>query len=648
MVTLRSVWRTAPDAVTVAVTGPGSDVAIPEIRGRRIMTAEDLATQEPADLVVLDAGVMLPEGWLEVLLAAAAGSPRVATVSALRADDDLQRARLDVADAADVVRAQALGLHPRLESPSGPCVLVRRAAIDLVGGDGMLNDARGWMTFTQRCAAAGLAHLLADELLVDGRMVTQRARGGGGWETSSEAVARVSSAARRALTGLSVVVDARVPRGRRDGTWVHVLELLAALGRAGGAEVTAIVGDDADADMRVRIGALPGVTPASMAQLRTAGAVADVVHRPFQVSAPADLAVLASVASRLVITHQDLISYHNSSYFPSPGAWAGYRDLTRHALAAADQVVCFSDHVRRDVLGEDLVEPERVTVVPIGVDHVVSGEREAPKAPSGADSLPALAPLLLCLGTDFRHKNRIFALRILDQLQRRHDWPGWLVLAGPSVTCGSSRAQEDELLRAAPRLAQRVLDLGPVTGSEKQWLLDRTRLVLYPTLEEGFGLIPFEAAEHGIPCLWAAGSALKEILPEEAAAIVPWDASASADRAWALLEDERARTTAIEAVTAAGATLLWNETARRLIELYREVCRKPPSPVAALERAGGVMRGGISEDAMRLVGPGGSLPRDLERPLLALTMHPRVAGPVLGLIRTAYQASRRTRRGRGA
>ena len=70
----------------------------------------------------------------------------------------------------------------------------------------------------------------------------------------------------------------------------------------------------------------------------------------------------------------------------------------------------------------------------------------------------------------------------------------------------------------------------------------RRRLVLYPTVYEGFGLVPFEAAGHGVPCMWAAGTSLSEILPEAAATIVPWDAAATADVAFELMSDQSAPT----------------------------------------------------------------------------------------------------------
>jgi glycosyltransferase involved in cell wall biosynthesis len=633
----RRVREHSPDGVRIVVCDSATPVS------------EAVAGAAPADVVLLCSDCHVAEGWLDGLRAAAYVDAGVATAIALSNDGELGpalRAGGSTFDeAAASVRARSLRLRPRVSDADGPCVYVRRSALELAGDFERPADSADGLGFAARCLQSGLCHVIADDVLVltgsSGRAASApRAE-------SSEPVARSLGAARRALGGLSLVIDARGLAGPMNGTKVHVLELIAAVARTGRARVTALVPADLAPDVRALLDDLPDVTLA----IAAAGVDGlppvhgDIVHRPFQISAPADLTVLASLADRLLITHQDLISYHNPSYFPSSGAWHGYRDLTRTALAAADRVLFFSNHVRDDALAEDLVEPHRASVVHIGVDHTVSrSEGEPPTPPARAARLPADAEMILCLGTDFRHKNRIFALRVLEQLQRRHGWSGWLVMAGPRAAHGSSRPDEERILARSPQLSDAVLSLDAVSEAEKTWLLHRATLVLYPTVHEGFGLVPFEAADHGVPCLWAEGTALSEVLPDEAAGIVAWDAAASADRALELLRGEDAAARNLSAIRASAAALSWDATAERLIALYHSVCDELPAPVSALERRQGMMRGGLSEDAMRLVGPDGALPGDLERPLLALATHPKVGVPVFRAIKAGYRVSYRWRR----
>jgi hypothetical protein len=50
---------------------------------------------------------------------------------------------------------------------------------------------------------------------------------------------------------------------------------------------------------------------------------------------------------------------------------------------------------------------------------------------------------------------------------------------------------------------------------------------------------------------------------------------------------------------------------------------------------------------MRLIGPGGALPSDVERPLLALATHPQIGKPMFRAMKLGYRASFRLRRLRG-
>lgn len=646
------------------------------------------AAAAPADVVILNSDCVVAAGWLEGLHGAAYVDSNVATASTLAnhgsilsvPDRGIPLAMLpqdwSLDDAAAAVWSRSPRLRPRLPTAVGHCVYVRRSAVELVG-DFDLAFSPGYgeeVDFAQRCLRAGLCHVAADEVLVLHRGGASLAEDGKPNPVKAEheamlaarypyyhdavgelerdvagPLARSLGAARRALKGLSIVFDARILAGPMTGTQLHVLELIAAVARTGRARITAVVPGTLSAPARALLATLPDVelTKYERGKLRRHIARGDVVHRPFQLSRPDDLTLLAALGERIVITHQDLIGYRNPSYFRSFRLWQDYRSLTRRGLAIADRVLFFSAHARDDAIAEDLIEPHRATVVHIGVDHSLGHLGHVVARPRAAARVPEDAELIVCLGTDFRHKNRVFALRVLLELQRRHGFTGWLAFVGPHVSFGSSGPEEEELLALNPRLAEASIDMAAVSEGEKLWLLQRARLVLYPTVYEGFGLVPFEAADHGVPCAWARGTSLSEILPDAAAEIEPWDAAVSADRVLALLNDTGARERNIAAVRAAATARTWTATAAELIDVYHATCDAASSAAGALERTAGLLNGDVSEDALRLIGPGGALPRDIERPLLALATHPQVGTPVFSAIKAGYRASYRLRRRRG-
>lgn len=643
------------------------------------------AIAAPADVVVLNSDCEVADGWLQGLCEAAYADSRVATATSLTNHGTLvslpERGRpmpqlpqdWSFEDAAAAVRAHSLRIRPRLPTAIGHCLYVRRSALELVG-DFDLAFSPGYgeeVDFSQRCLRSGLSHVLADEVLVlhhGGVSFAANGRADPVKEAHEKIIAarypyyhdavhaserevtgplaRALSVARRALKGLSVVIDARVLSGAMTGTQVHVLELIAALARTERVRVTVIVPEVPGADAVRLVRSLPGLELLTRAEIAQRDRRADLVHRPYQLQDEEDLAFLGRLAERLVVTNQDLIGYHNPSYFRSFRAWEGYRAVTRATLGLADRVLFFSAHARDDALAEDLVEPERASVVHIGVDHAFIRTAAVSAPPRGAIRLPEGTETILCIGTDFRHKNRLFALRLLEQLQRRHGWEGRLLLVGPRVAHGSSAPDEAEALALRPAMAEAVLDFAAVSEAEKAWLLERAGLVLYPTVHEGFGLVPFEAADHDVPCMWARGTSLSEVLPDAAAEIVPWDVEQSAERALVLLRDAEARTGNLEAIRAAAAQHTWDATAARLLEIYEQTCDKPATPAGGLDRPQG-LNVSVSEDAMRLIGPGGALPEELERPLLALATHKQVADPVFRALKVGYRASFRLRRLRG-
>ncbi len=320
-------------------------------------------------------------------------------------------------------------------------------------------------------------------------------------------------------------------------------------------------------------GDVPDVELLSYEQALEGRPLTDVVHRPQQVFTPDDLALLRLVGERVVIGQQDLVAYHNHSYHPDIDSWRAYRRTTRLALAGADQVVFFSEHARRDVLAEDLLPEGRSHVVGIGADAL-----EVPGSPGRPpEGLPVGEPFLLCLGADYAHKNRPFAIELLGAL-RQLGWSGKLVLAGAHVPHGSSREREQKLLSEAPELAAYVLDLGPAGEPDRIWLYAHARALLYPTLYEGFGLLPLEAARAGLPCLFAPQASLSEIAGG-AATLVPWDAHASASAVLPLLSDGPARDSHIARLRSLPIPG-WSEVARQLVAVYEHALAGQPSEAA--------------------------------------------------------------------
>jgi GT2 family glycosyltransferase/glycosyltransferase involved in cell wall biosynthesis len=635
----------------------------------------------PADIVILNSDCVVSDGWYECLRDAAYSDSIVATATTLTNNGTIlsvpyrnqpspqlpQDWTLDQAAAA--VRNASPRLRPRIPTAIGHCTYIRRTAIELVGMfDTTFSPGYGEeVDFSQRCIARGLSHVAADDVLV-----WHHGRGSFGmrpeilrlqeehdriidsrypyYAREVEALctdqvgplARSIGAARRALLGISVTVDASCLTNAKavQGTQLHALELIRALHEERGIRLRVAVPRRCSSEFSDFLRGLSGLETIYLDEVRADTERSDIVHRPYQVPFMHELVTLQRLGDRLVVTQQDLIAYRNPSYFRNFAEWTHYRRSIRASLALAEVVVFVSQHAAGEAVLEGLVERHRTRVVGNGIDHHFGGGA-TPRPPREAERMEG-HPLLVCIGADFQHKNRVFALRVLDQLQRRHGWTGRLVLVGPKAWCGSSSSEEAAYLLRHPEVDAATVLLPAVTEDEKLWLMRHAVAVLYPTTYEGFGLVPFEAAAFDLPCIFAPQASLAEVLPEHTALILPWDEAVTADRTIEVLQDPGRRSRLIADVLAAGERYRWQESAAALVAAYRDALEGPPRWSLGPDLADP----GMTLLGRHLVGTDGALPEDVQHVLWAIGRRRAVSRPFFGALTGVHSAGRAVIRAR--
>jgi glycosyltransferase involved in cell wall biosynthesis len=697
----RELVRRCSEAVR-ASTPAGTQIL--QVPGETIAANRALEELAPADVLIVSEACVVTAGWLERMREAAQGDSNTATASALTDTGgalalDLAPPAADLAELSERVAAHSLRARPRLQGAVGPCVYVRREALELVGGLDSALELRSAleMDFAERCLLSGLAHVAADDVVVQ-RLAPARAGGEeelpaalaerypslGGHRAlgDSGVLALALEAARGARRRIDVTLDARALDGAVTGTQVHILELIHALAHTEQLWLRLLVRmERIDHETLELLRGLPATELLAAEELEAGTPRSTVFHRPQQTFSPGDIALALALGERFVLSQLDLIAYRNPGYFSDEGSWHDYRRASRHGLSAAERVVVSSDHTRRELISDALAEDARIRVVAPGLDHRAAAQPLRPaaldssrgraagqRAPDPASQNSVHDGFLLCLGTDFRHKNRLFALRLLAALREAHGWQGSLVLAGTHIATGSSLDLERAFLEEHEELDGAVLELGAVNEPEKAWLLAHAGAVVYPSVYEGFGLVPFESALAGVPCVFAPMASLAEVTPAGTAAILPWDVGASAAAVHALLTDPIARARQVDALAAAARELTWTKAAGAMVEIYRQAALAPVRDAATLSRDTVAREDRLSvehrieaaqlvrerEHAQRmydelnaevgfglsLIGPRGALPEGLQRALLALSARPALSRPLFGALAFAFTIAR--------
>lgn len=381
------------------------------------------------------------------------------------------------------------------------------------------------------------------------------------------------------VRGLRVIIDASDLGPKEMGTQVNLLSLVRSLAAR------------SDVD-RVDL-AMPGPMPAyarpfvESTKIRSFFAPnlrldqfdpADIVHRPAQPNRPIPIGNWRERGSRVVVSLLDLIAYQVGAYFASGRKWLEYRSSLAAVSTAADGVIAISHDTRRHIEREALaIEPSRLFVVECGTDHLTGNETAV--APSELTRRGFLGEeFLLVLGTNNSHKNRDLAIRSWKILQ--HTYPQLhLVVVGAYVPTGSSRLDEAR----ADRMGSPALHVLPdVTSEERNWLLARARVLIYPTSAEGFGLVPFEAARFGSPAVGISFGPLAELNPDPPVRAASWRPIDIAEAVASLLDDPALAEKQVGHTLANGDRFTWDRAAEGHVDVYRRLLSIPRSRVPVL------------------------------------------------------------------
>lgn len=582
------------------------------------------ASAAPRDVVLVNSDVIVPPAWLGRLRAAAYARSTIATATPLSnygsilsipyrntPINHLPRG-LTVDELDRRIHRASEKRYPIIPTAIGHCTYFRRDALTAVGSfDLVFSPGYGEeVDFSQRAVMAGFCHVAVDDLFVlhkgsrsfasersqeretrlrrvrqvHERKIATRYPWYHPWVRIAERdqqspLALALDVARIAALGMHVGIDATSITGVVTGTQTVTLELARALclTKGEGGRVSLIVNDGVDARHLGKVDEVVDDIVTLSALRHRPHPSFDLIHRPFQVNHIEQLQLLRRVAHRCVVSHLDFISFANPAYFPRLDDWIRYRVLTKSVLGSVDGVLYISENAMHDADHHGIDIPEdRACVTYVGIDH-----REM--APPAKDR-PAIAdlierPFIAVLGTNFHHKNRVYAIRLFTRLVECHGWPGTLVFAGPKVGDGGSDTEEALERLESGALAARIRYLEHLDDADKWWLLRRAALVLYPSINEGFGIVPFEAAEAGTPTLSTRYTSLAEVLGDEVLSLALHDVDADAATAWSILADPAVAARQTERIGARGERFTWREVAQRTWAFYERVLHMPRRPI---------------------------------------------------------------------
>jgi glycosyltransferase involved in cell wall biosynthesis len=234
------------------------------------------------------------------------------------------------------------------------------------------------------------------------------------------------------------------------------------------------------------------------------------------------------------------------------------------ALRQARRVITVSRSSRKDLINLFAADPQRLVVVPNGVDPGLAVRPEKDVLDAVKSRYGLRSPLVLVVANDKPHKNLDLVLRAYHLAVRKHRIPGQLVFLGGADRDSRLRIRAERL-----GLGNRVQLLGRVPRADLIALYHVTAVQLHVSLYEGFGLPILEAMCAGVPVITSNLGAMRELGEGAARLVNPLEVDEVAAALERVLVDDPLRRRMVEAGRRRAENLSWNRTVEETVAVYR-------------------------------------------------------------------------------
>jgi glycosyltransferase involved in cell wall biosynthesis len=188
-----------------------------------------------------------------------------------------------------------------------------------------------------------------------------------------------------------------------------------------------------------------------------------------------------------------------------------------NTLKRSSRIMAISEYVKGDLCRLGGADPEKIDVIPLGVDTERFNAQSGREDVSGVRArLNLTGPYILYVGNLSPHKNLARLIRAFARLKREHSLPHKLVLCGKTRWGAGLKELSAEL-----GAGESVVFPGFVPDQDLPFLYGGAEIFAYPSLYEGFGLPPVEAMASGVPVLASNSSSLPEVCGNAAVLVDP-------------------------------------------------------------------------------------------------------------------------------
>lgn len=235
-----------------------------------------------------------------------------------------------------------------------------------------------------------------------------------------------------------------------------------------------------------------------------------------------------------------------------------YKQVVRIVAHKSKFVITPTEFVKKDVVRYGHINPDKVVVTHEAADPF-DEPAEAIKRFEGKD-------FIMFNGRPLPHKNLERLIRAFALLHSKHP-KLYLMIAGKK---DRSHATYETLARQLG-VGDRVILTDWISDGQLKWAMQHTKVYVYPSLSEGFGLPPLEAMLCGAPVVASNATCIPEVLGDAARYFNPLDVEDMASAIEDVLSNEKLRSELIARGQVQARKYSWRRMTEQTLAVYKEV-----------------------------------------------------------------------------
>ena len=292
---------------------------------------------------------------------------------------------------------------------------------------------------------------------------------------------------------------------------------------------------------------------------RMNGVKVDVIHHPFTVLTP------PGIKTPSVLTFWDMQHEFFPAFFSRTELLKRQR-LYRASAERATRIIVSAAFTKECLINRYGIDHEKIEVIYTGYGSEYRPVDDAGLLAEIREKYALDRPFLFYPAATWPHKNHLRLLEAVRLLRDRYRFDGALVLTGIAMQAHAGIMEEISRLG----LADQVKILGYLPSSDLPFLYNCARLMVFPSLFEGFGIPLVEAMACGCPVVCAHAASLPEVVGAAGILFDPLDHDSIAEAIWSVWNDEgrlaRMRESGLERVK----LFNWDAAALKTMAVYKK------------------------------------------------------------------------------